>query len=311
MLLRKLKELGGIVKYLSLVAGVLVIGCMVCTVDEEPGVLEFEGSAIVQIEGEMNGESNEVTGQLMLGLVKGLTDGNCWGGDTDPYIIGTWKLISGVPAEYKSLTWRNAPGLDEISLTGGDGSCDSVIYVGITKVWPWPAIGPWHLWEAEAGRTEEIVEEYMPIAEQEPHGSFNDTVWPDDYVQISWELTAHIADAVGEGNFGTAQLSYDLAEGMGYDVMPYGLYIDFYYNNDDTSRRTVSAETWARSDTFEVRAIYTAQDTLRNRVDDSLFGIDLVNSQGGVIARDTVDRYVPPNKAVKWVETIYLVKWPP
>ncbi|MQY70560.1 hypothetical protein GH141_01335, partial [bacterium] len=54
-------------KYLSLIAGVLVIGCMVCTVDEEPGVLEFEGSATVQISGGMNGEPNEVTGQLMVG----------------------------------------------------------------------------------------------------------------------------------------------------------------------------------------------------------------------------------------------------
>lgn len=307
MLLRQLKQLGGIVRTLSLIAGVLAIGCMVCAIEEEPGVIEFEGSAIVQIEGEVNGEPNAVTGQLMLGLAKGLTDGNCWGGNTQGYIKGTWRNIRGLPIQYRSLTWIEY--LDEISYIGGNGNCDSVIYVSTSK--PWHPSGIWHLWEAEVDRCEPMVEEYMPIAEQSPHGSFNDTVMLGDYVQISWELTAHLADASGEGNFGTAQLTYDLAEGMGYDVMPYGLYIDFYYNNADTSRRTVSAETWARSDTFEVRAIYTAQDTIRNRAGDSLFGIDLVNSQGGIIARDTVDRYVPTNKAVKWIETIYLVKWPP
>lgn len=310
MLLQQLKRLGGkAMKYLTLILGVLVIGCMVCTVDEEPGVLEFEGSATVQISGEMNGEPNAVTGQLMLGLVKGLTDGNCWGGDTDPYITGMWYPFPDWGISH-ILTWRNMPGGFEITIIGGDGSCDSVIYEGVTKVCSFQGAAYWCLWEAEVGRGTGY-EMDIPLAEQEPHGSFGDSVTYGDYVQPSWELTAHIADAAGEGNFGTAQLAYDLAEGMGYDVMPYGLYIDFYYNNADTSRRTVSAETWANTDTTEVRVISTAQDTIRNRAGDTLSGIDLINSRGGVIARDTVDRYVPPNKAVKWIETIYLVKWPP
>jgi len=299
-------------RYLSLVLGLLAVGSVACAEEPEPGVIEFTGSAYVQISGELNGEPNEVTGQLMLGLAQGLTEGNCWGGDTDPYITGTWRLKPTIPWIDKSLTWRNAPGLGEISLIGGDGSCDSVIYEGITKVWP-HFTGEseyWSLWEAEVGRTEEMIEIYNPIAEQEPHGSLGDSITYLSYVQPSWQLTAHIADASGEGNFGTAQLAYDLAEGMGYDVMPYGLYLDYIYNNGDTSRRTVSAETWARPDTTEVRAIYTAQDTIRNRELDSLYGINLVNSRGGIIARDTVDRYIPQNKAVKWVETVFLVKWP-
>lgn len=310
MLLRKLKQLGGIVKYLSLLAGVLAIGCMVCAIEEEPGVLEFEGSAIIQIEGEVNGESNMVTGQLMLGLAQGLTKGDCWGGETNGHLVGTWhyRTIPIIPPT-QSLVWSEYYG--DISYVGGDGYCDSVIYVSTTKQWPYE-IGDWTLWEADLYRCIGVpVVNCIMIAEQSPHGGFGDTVNYLDYVQISWELTAHIADASGEGNFGTAQLTYDLAEGMRGSPMPYGLYIDFYYNNADTSRRTVSTETWARTDTTETRAIYTAQDTIRNTADDSLYGIDLVNSQGGIIARDTVDRYVPENNAVKWIETIYLVKWPP
>lgn len=298
-------------KYLSLLVGVLILGNVAC-VDEEPGVIEFTGSVYVQITGELGGEPNEVTGRLMLGLVQGLTTGNCWGGNTDPYITGIWTSIVAWGQYPGYLTWRNMPGLGEITVEGGDGSCDSVIYVGITKVWPWFLTGGFTLWEAEVGRWYDdggILRE-IQLAEQEPHGSFNDTVNYLDYVQPSWELTAHLADASGEGNFGTAQLTYDLAEGMGYDNMPYGLYLDFYYNNADTSRRTVSAETWVSMDTSEVRAIYTTQDTIRNRELDSLYGIALVNSRGGIIARDTVTRYIPANNAVKWVETIYLVKWP-
>lgn len=298
-------------KYLSLLVGVLILGNVACAEEPEPGVIEFTGSAYVQITGELNGEPNLVTGRLMLGLVQGLTTGNCWGGNTDPYITATFMVHPPVlPSLTQSLTWRNAPGLGEITLIGGDGSCDSVIYNGITKVWPYGGLDwTWGLWEAKVGRCQEMFPLEPPIAEQYPHWAYNDSVSLNDYVQPSWELTAHLADAVGEGNFGTAQLAYDLAEGMGYDNMPYGLYLDFYYNNADTSRRTVSAETWANMDTSEVRAIYTAQDTIRNT--DSLYGIDLINSQGGIIARDTVDRYVPTNNAVKWVQTIYLVKWPP
>jgi hypothetical protein len=310
---KQLKQLGGIVKRLALLVGVLVVGCMVCTIDEEPEVIEFTGSAVVAIEGELNGEPNMVTGQLMLGLAKGLTDGNCWGGETDAYITGTWKSLPFTPV-YKSLIWRNAPGLGEITLVGGNGSCDSVIYVGITKRWPypnWPS-GSWYtLWEAEVGRIESgVIEIYNPIAEQEPHGSFGDSVYYGDYVQISWEITAHVFDTTGVSNWGTAQLAYDLAQGIGYDNMPYGLYIDFIYNNADTSRRTVSAETWASNDTTETRAIFTAQDTVRDRANDTLYGIRLVNSQSGFTAYDTTNRYVPTNKAVQFIETIYLVKWP-
>ena len=298
-------------RYLSLILGVLTIGSVGCAEEPEPGVIEFTGSAYVQISGELSGEPNEVTGQLMLGLAKGLTDGDCWEGETSPYIKGDWRILVESPPDPKYLTWRNAPGLGEITVEGGDGSCDSVVYVGITKVWPYvKGEGWWTLWKAEVGRTEEMIEIYNPIAEQEPHGSLGDSITYLSYVQPSWQLTAHIADASGEGNFGTAQLAYDLAEGMGYDVMPYGLYLDYIYNNGDTSRRTVSAETWARPDTTEVRAIYTAQDTIRNRELDSLYGVNLINSQDGITARDTVDRYIPQNRAVKWVETVFLVKWP-
>lgn len=313
LLSKRLKRLGvRIMRTLALIMGVLAIGCMVCELpEEEPEVIKFEGSVVVAIEGELNGEPNEITGQLMMGLVKGLTEGNCWGGETDPYIKGTWhyRSIPIIPPT-RSLTWRNAPGLGEISLIGGNGSCDSVIYDGITKVWSFE-IGDWCLWEAEVGRiTSGVVEVYTPLAEQEPHGSFNDTVTYNDNVQISWELTAHVFDTTGVSNWGTAQLAYDLAEGMGYDNMPYGLYIDFIYNNADTSRRTVSAETWAKNDTTETRAIFTAQDTVRDRANDTLYGIRLVNSQSGFTAQDTANRYVPTNKAVQFIETIYLVKWP-
>lgn len=300
-------------KYLTLILGVLILGSVGCAEEPEPGVLEFSGSVYVQISGELSGEPNEVTGHLMLGLVQGLTTGNCWDGETEPHITGTWMVHPPVfPALTKSMTWCNAPGLGEISLTGGDGFCDSVIYVGITKVWPYGGLDwTWGLWEAMVGRRSSgAILIVTPLATQEPHWAYNDSVSLNDYVQPSWELTAHIADAVGEGNFGTAQLAYDLAEGMGHDDMPYGLYLDFYYNNADTSRRTVSAETWVSMDTSEVRAIYTTQDTIRNRELDSLYGIALVNSRGGIIARDTVTRYIPANNAVKWVETIYLVKWP-
>lgn len=309
MLLSKLKRLGGkAMKYLTLIVGVLVVGCMVCELpEEEPEVIEFTGSVVVAIEGELNGEPNEITGQLMMGLAKGLTEGNCWGGDTDPYIIGAWWSFAF--GETDKLTWRNAPGLGEISLIGGNGSCDSVIYDGIAKFFPFFP-GGFTLWETEVGRTEEMIEVYNPLAEQEPHGSFNDTVTYNDNVQISWELTAHIFDTTGVSNWGTAQLAYDLAEGMGYDNMPYGLYIDFIYNNADTSRRTVSAETWSSNDTTETRAIFTAQDTVRDRANDTLYGMNLVNSQDGIIARDTLDHYMGTNKAAKMIETIYLVKWP-
>ena len=310
---KRLKRLGvRIMKTLSLITGVLAIGCMVCELpEEEPEVIEFEGSVVVAIEGELNGEPNEITGQLMMGLAKGLTEGNCWGGETDPYIKGTWAT-SYEPPSKESLTWRNVPGLGEISLIGGDGSCDSVIYDGIEKVWLYAyEEWIWTLWEAEVGRiTSGAAEVYTPLAEQEPHGSFGDSVTYGDNVQISWELTAHVFDTTGVSNWGTAQLAYDLAEGMGYDNMPYGLYIDFIYNNADTSRRTVSAETWAKNDTTETRAIFTAQDTIRNRANDTLYGMNLVNSQGGIIARDTLDHYMGTNKAAKMIETIYLVKWP-
>jgi len=296
---------------LSLIAGVLVIGCMVCTVDEEPEVLEFEGSAYVRVSGELNGESNMPTGQLMLGLAKGLTDGNCWSDDKPTYghIVGAWMPKHTFSIYPECLVWSEYYG--DISYTGGNGSCDSVIYVSTTKQWPYSWLNGFELWEADLYRCIGYpIIDCIPLAEQEPHGSLGDSVMYGDYVQISWELTAHVIDVAGEGNFGTAQLAYDLAYGMRHDDMPYGLYIDFYYNNADTSRRTVSTGTWARTDTTEVRALFTAQDTLRDTADDSLYGIDLVNSRGDVIARDTVDRFTYTNKAVKWIETIYLVRWP-
>jgi len=292
-------------KYLTLILGVLILGSVGC-VDEEPGVIEFTGSVYVQISGELNGEPNAVTGQLMLGLVKGLTEGNCWGGNTNGHLVGTW-LDKEFMQRLESLVWSEYYG--NISYLGGDGGCDSVVYIGVTQQWPYP--GTWSLWEADLYRCIGApVIDCIMIAEQSPHGSFGDIVMYGDYVEPSWKLTANVFDTTGTSNFGTAQLAYDLAEGMGWDVMPYGLYIDFYYNNADTSRRTVSAETWASGDTSEVRAISTAQDTIRNRDNDTLYGINLINSRDGIIARDTVDWYIPVNRAVKFVQTIYLVRWP-
>jgi len=293
-------------KYLTLILGVLALGSVACAEEPEPGVIEFTGSAYVQITGELNGEPNAVTGLLMLGLVQGLTEGNCWGGNTNGHLVGTW-LDREFMQRLESLAWSEYYG--GIVYEGGDGSCDSVVYIGVTQQWPYP--GTWSLWEADLYRCIGApVVDCIMIAERSPHGGFGDTVHYLDYVQPSWELTAHLADASGEGNFGTAQLTYDLAEGMGYDNMPYGLYLDFIYNNADTSRRTVSAETWANTDTTEVRAIYTTQDTMRNRANDTLYGINLINSRSGFTARDTSNYYIPPNNAVKWVQTIYLVKWP-
>lgn len=316
-MLRVILKLGGILKWLSLALGVLVIGCFVCEIPEEPeGILEFEGSCEVQVKGEVTYEfegetqtrDNEVCGDLMLGLADGLTDGDCWGGNTEGYLIGEWANFGGQGFPNKKLYWSES--FSEITYTGGTGSCDSVIYVSTTKQWPYGGT-VWKLHEAWIYRPEAGLPSLSNnIVKQAPHGTLNDTVNAGDYVQISWEITVHPSDASGEGNFATDTLAYDLCEGIRYDDMPYVLYIQFIYNNADSVLRTVSAETWYSSDTSQTRAIFTAQDTIRNAANDTLYEMRLINTHDEAVAMDTTNRYMSTNKAAKMVWTVYLFEWP-
>lgn len=292
-------------KHLSLILGVLAVGCVVCHVEPEPEVLEFEGAVEIHIEGEMNNEPNAPTGYLMDGLADGLIDGDCWGGNSEGYIIGLW-YSQALPLTKTTVAWLESSG--EISYIGGTGACDSVIYVSTTKAWP--GIRTSYLWEADLSRyISNGVATIIPIAEQNPQGSLLDTVNAGDNVQISWEVTANdISSATS--NYPTDTLLFDLIEGVKADNMPYCLYIDFVYANADTSRRTVSGEKWLKSDTSETRAIFTAQDTTRDLANDTLYGMNLINSHGEIVAVDTTDRYMQTNKAAKMVWTIYLFSWP-
>jgi hypothetical protein len=304
-------------KWLTLALAVLVIGCVVCEIEEEPeGVLEFKGSCGVQIKGEIGltindgtqSKPNEVTGDLMLGLASGLTIGDCWGGNTEGYLKATWEAGSGQGYPSRSLYWLESA--SEISYTGGNGSCDSVIYVSTTKQWPYGGTW-WNLWEAWIYRpplgTPTLSDN---IVKQEPHGALGDSIVLGDYVQIDWEIQIGLIDASGEGNYATDTLAFDMAEGLRYDDMPYWLYADYYYNNADTSRRTLSYEIEYNGDTSIVQIHYTSQDTIRNTANDTLYGIDFINTNGEIVARDTVNRYMSMNKSAKMVETVYLTIWP-
>lgn len=259
-----------------------------------PDTLNITATLETTISGEVNSEYNLILGYPMVRLANGLTDGNYFPLSSD-LIHSTYRYAY----HYQYIDWYES--LAEISITGGNGTEDSCIFVTTTKVWTlgtnnWIADSFFLYKPTAPSYSNPIAYQYDGVT----------TVTNGDDITIHWEFTA--SELGGAASyFLTDTFNYMVIAGLANDIDAYVYEMYFIYNNADTNTRTLTDSVWIDSgDTSEVRSYFFGSDTLRTAANDTLLQMWLMNSDGQVVAKDTLGWYTT-NKSVdmEWRTVLY------
>lgn len=275
-----------------------IIACTNCEpYNPEPTVIERPEDVVfvTTISGKVGGIENDIQGGCVDGGIIGLATGTYFSGDTR--IIEIWQseyipVLMGYA--WDTLTWTGS----NISYTGGNGLCDSVLFTTTNQVLEGSPLVKWYLKSARMTKTGEATnyniakEVYSGIGE-----SGLDTAFGGDAIVCKWEIT--LSSYAVHSSYGLYDtFDFKVIQGIASNTAsPLAKALFIYANGDSNYVNFGTASYNYAADTSWATVGYTFQDTVR--AVDTVIQVYYLTQDNKYVGWDSLDVPMTANSAYK------------
>lgn len=280
------------------VGAVSFFGCVDCTTEEPVDTNFFSHGDTIVLKGVVNGETNTVTGAMLLAVAEGLATGEFFDEDATGIGLIIYKKYP-LGGYLDTLWWPDfavtaSHGIDTVAFVTTYQSVGQVAYAAILSG---------HLHKNCSGVGTGISGD--KIAFDVYTGS--DTAQYNDYVRVVWNISIDTLLQSSHVRVLDSCLS-TIAVGLALDTAPQVYGVLFVYNNADSVLVSSTYEINHNNDTTLCWVTWLSQDTLRSAANDTLYDMYLEREDGAWQMQDSLDRYMGTGNSATEYMTLYIYR---